>query len=129
MIVLDANVLIALLYPDDPHSNWANAICSKFESEHFLMSSLTLAECLVLPYRQSKGAEFEDFIAELDIQVESFLEQDASELALLRAETRLKTPDAVVLLTAARHQAPIITADKTLARAARERGLTAHVPD
>jgi predicted nucleic acid-binding protein len=50
---------------------------------------------------------------------------DAAGIAEVRAATRLRMPDAIVLYTAERHGAELVTTDRVLARAATERSVPA----
>ncbi len=84
--------------------------------EQLAASPLTLAEVLVGPARVGRMAQ----AALRDLGVTSIpLDKAApSELASLRADTRLRLPDCSVLLAAASVQATVATFDQRLAAAA-----------
>lgn len=128
MIVLDASFLIALLKESDPHHTWAMQLWQSNDQEDFVISALTLAETLVAPYRNNVGIEFEELLSELELDVAPLTEMDLPALAITRATTKLRMPDAVVLHTATVRTAAVFTADSTLAKATRDAGLQAHCP-
>ena len=126
MIVLDANVLIAVLTPADGHHRagldlLARAIAG---AEDLLVNPVTLAEALVFPAREGRvrAAEQAAALAELGVTEVPFPPGAASDLAMLRT-TGLKMPDCCVLLTAMDRQAALASFDDQLRRAANTHGV------
>lgn len=128
MIVADANFVIALLKPNDIHHSWASDVFEAAGGDPIGISALNLAESLVHPYASGVGVEFEEDLAELEIEVFGILPEHATDLAKLRAETGLRMPDSVALDAALRCGGRLCTADARLAKVARERGLTVFSP-
>lgn len=127
MIVFDAGVLVAHLAPTDAFRESATAFMEEFEEFDFAANVVTLAECLVRPAAFGRSAEA---IARLDqlMLIRLALPEDvAADLARVRAETRLRMPDAIVVYTAEQHGAELVTTDRTLYQAAEQRGLVAHL--
>jgi predicted nucleic acid-binding protein len=121
MLVVDANVLIALADPGHVHHGAAGAVLDR--DGELAISALTLAEVMVLP---AAAGVLDSAMAQVDALglVGYPLEvTDVPRLAGLRAETRLRMPDAVVLLLALRHGAALATFDQRLAQAARDSGV------
>jgi predicted nucleic acid-binding protein len=92
------------------------------------MSTLTYAEVLIRPLRESRVEKFESSISGLGITLATVTVDDARQLAGIRVATNLKMPDAVVLDVAEQNAGAIATTDASLARAARERGVTVYRP-
>lgn len=123
MIVADASWLIALADPGDANHDDAVALAGTIGDEDVLLHPVTLAECLV-------GAAI---IGELDVADAEFrtafqiVDVDAGaprRWAQLRATTRLRLPDAIVLDAALFHGATkILTFDRELAATARSRSI------
>lgn len=111
-IVLDASVLIAVLSQRDVHHERALAILESHARERFLAPALTLAEALVGPASRDQGAEALEALERMG--VETAPESAPLPLAGLRAETRLRMPDVVVLLLARRIRSPLATFDARL---------------
>jgi predicted nucleic acid-binding protein len=128
MNVVDANYLIALFDPADAHHAWATQLLETFGAQPVAITSLDLAEVLVRPYQQGLGAEFEEALVELEIEVLGAIAEDATELAKLRGQTGLRMPDVVALQTALRMRASLATADARLARQALALGISVHSP-
>lgn len=128
-VVVDAGVLIAVLDGSDPHSAWAQAVVPTLGPRRLLTNALTLAEAIVHSARARTGAATLGLLTDMIFSVTSLHESDALPLAELRATTRLRMPDAVVLHTALTHGAAIATTDVRLARIAREHGVAVHAPD
>ncbi|MDR1189096.1 MAG: PIN domain-containing protein [Bifidobacteriaceae bacterium] len=121
MLVVDANVLIALANPNHVHHEAAAAVLDR--DGELAIPALTLAEVMVLP---AAAGELDSAMAQVDaLGVVAYpLEvSDVRRLAALRAETRLRMPDAVVLLLTLRHGATLATFDERLARVARDLGV------
>ncbi len=117
MIVLDANVMIAVLDPQDSHFDSARRFFVAHASERLAAHRLTMAEALVLA--ANAGSEVAAAAAISALGVGRFDEpDDPIELARLRARSGLKMPDCCVLYAAIRERASIATFDVQLARAA-----------
>ncbi|MDL9979014.1 type II toxin-antitoxin system VapC family toxin [Microbacterium sp. ASV49] len=128
-IVFDAGVLIAIFDEGDAHSEWARRVYRDSTSARLLASALTVSESIVHAARDGKALAGHDSVRALDIDVVPLIEGDVVPLAELRARSRLRMPDAVVLHTAIRERAAIATTDARLARIAREHGVEACAPD
>lgn len=127
-LVLDAGVLIGHLDADDPHHMTVEALLSRHLGMRLCATALTVAECLVRPAFEGGAALAERALNRLGLERVALDGADAGALATVRAETRLRMPEAAVVHTAERLDAAIATTDRTLARAARARGLVVHVP-
>ena len=123
VIVLDANVLIAYLDGEDLHHESANELLLSVADDAFAMSTLTLAEVLVGPARIGQLELARRVIRDLELEEVAIDAGSAERLAVLRAETGLRTPDCCVLL-AAGDTGTVATFDDRLAVAARDHGLT-----
>lgn len=123
MIVLDANVLIAFLDSDDVHHARARSLVEAHVEGGFAVSVLTAAEAIVHPARAGRGAEGMAVLDRLPLMLVPFTEQDIQGVAQVRADRRIRMPDAVVLHTALASGAVLATFDATLAGAAREAGV------
>lgn len=123
VVVLDANVLIALFDSADAHHEWALQFMLDHVDAEFSLSALTWAECLVHPARSGTLDRFIELVAPLQLDIEEFTELDAVQLAQIRSDHRLRMPDAVVLHTAMRRRATIATNDAALAQAAQSAGV------
>ncbi len=122
IIVLDANVLIALLDASDAHHDWAVELLLAHADAEFSLSALTWAECLVHPARSGRLEEVIAQVSTLQLDIEEFAEVDAVQLATVRATHSLRMPDAIVLHTAMQRGAALATTDGALARAAAATG-------
>ena len=127
-IVLDANVLVAYLDRSDRHHEWALALLLERASDQFQIPALTLAEALVHPARAQQSSVVWTALTALELDVLPLRESDAIPLAELRAASRLRMPDAVVLHTTIEAAAELATCDHTLAREARSRGVRVSTP-
>lgn len=123
MIVADASWVVALRDPNDEHHSRAVAINSEVADEEALLHPVTLAECLVAPAHlgvvesASEGLRAAFVVTDVD---------DGAPLrwAMLRAETGLRLPDAIVLDTALELNArAIATFDHRLAASAAQHGI------
>lgn len=121
MIVLDASILIAHLAVADVLQDAAFEILDT--EEDLLVHPLTIAEALVYP--ASVGTEVVDRarIDSLGVDVHRYGDDEPLRLARLRVSTRLKLPDCCVLAAADDNDATLATFDRSLADAARERGI------
>ncbi|HHX86179.1 MAG TPA: type II toxin-antitoxin system VapC family toxin [Actinomycetales bacterium] len=122
MIVADASVIIAALSPSEPAHAWALALLR--DAQRVVVHPITCAEVLVGPARRSA-----DLAASLDADLCDLAVDHGSvavppyELALVRAESGLRMPDACVLATAESLDLPLATLDQRLADASRARGV------
>ena len=117
MIVLDANVMIAVLDPQDSHFGAARRFFVAHASERLAAHRLTMAEALVLAAHG--GSELAAAVAISALGVARFDEpDDPLELARLRASSGLRMPDCCVLYAAIRERAKLATFDVRLAKAA-----------
>lgn len=123
MIVADASWVVALRDPSDRHHRRAVAVNQEVAQESGLLHPVTLSECLVAPARMGAADEAYALLrAAFDIDD---VEVDAPlRWAKLRAETRLRLPDVIVLDTAMnRHARAIATFDEQLEACASDHGL------
>jgi predicted nucleic acid-binding protein len=124
VIVLDAGVLIGFLDTEDAHHDRALDLLERQIDEDFFVSSLTLAEVLVVPARQGRLEEVRQAMEDLDVRELPFPADTAVKLAQLRASTNLKMPDCCVLLAAEEATgARLASFDDRLLDAARSRRL------
>lgn len=124
MIVLDANVLIALLDDEDVHHGRAMGVLTELADRPLAASAITVAEVLVEPVRTGRlipaQTALEGLVTELALTPGS-----AARLAALRVTTQLRLPDCAVLLAAADVDAEaIVTFDDRLRQAAGEIGVS-----
>jgi predicted nucleic acid-binding protein len=127
MIVFDAGSLIAHTNPDDAFHGAAREFMEEHEELEFAANALTMAECLVHPAAVGKGNLALGVYERLKLLSFEITLGDALGIADLRGATRLRMPDAVVLYTAERHGAELVTTDRSVARAAESRGVTAYL--
>jgi predicted nucleic acid-binding protein len=118
LIVADASVLIGWLDERDPHH--AAAIDVLASVDRFVVHPLTLAEVLVHPARSGREGEVLARLESVGMVVSSRA-LDPVVLAQLRATTKLKMPDCVVLACSRDHGLSVATFDEAL-RAATETG-------
>jgi predicted nucleic acid-binding protein len=128
LVVLDASALIALASDTDPNHNWALEIFRDTAAFGIQMTALTQAEVLVHPARAGKLEKFLKLIGALGLEITPIEETDSRQIAKIRAETSLKMPDAVVLSQAIKVAGSIATADKQLAKVAKDNGLGVFSP-
>ncbi|MGB3731033.1 type II toxin-antitoxin system VapC family toxin [Microbacterium sp.] len=121
MIVLDANVLISYWGRPDSHTDATYSILDT--EDELLIHPITLAETLVAPVREGREDDALSAYARLGVERHDPTLDEPVRVARLRAETRLKLPEAYVLAAAIEMQAALATFDKRLADAARERGV------
>ena len=124
MIVADANVVIAAADPGHVHHSEAQDIVRAYGRRSIVLHSLTLAEVLVGPARAGAQAEVRARLERAGFTSSLGGDPDPEALALVRATTSLKMPDACVLATAEQLGASIATFDRRVAREARARGTT-----
>ena len=115
LVLLDSSVLIGLINPNDKHHV---RIMENFEvSSVYAISALTLTE--VLPHAVARGVADEAqsrFAANLH-QIVDVSQEIAVVAAHVRANTGLRTPDAIISATASTIKATLWTCDAALAKA------------
>ena len=124
MITLDASCLIALLEAGDPHHETATSILRAFETDQVQIHTINLAEVLTGGVRGGQGAEMMAAIEAIDVTTAPGVPNEALRLAEIRHTTGLKLPDCCALLTAKANGFTLVTFDITLAKAARQQGVT-----
>lgn len=120
MIVLDANILIALLDANDIHHPQVVELLDHHADESYAASALTIAEALVYPAKGAREQHAARALDDVGLVVLPLGADDAQPLARIRAEYRVRMPDAVVLHTAIRNRGGLATFDRTLRKVARE---------
>jgi predicted nucleic acid-binding protein len=123
VIVLDASVLIAYFDGEDDHHAAAEQLLAQAVDDDLAVSSLTLAEVLVVPVRDGRLDQVRAALRDLEVQELRFPADTAVRLAQLRARTGLKMPDCCVLLAAEDAAASVASFDERLAQAAEDRSL------
>jgi predicted nucleic acid-binding protein len=124
VIILDASVLIGHFEPADLHHATATALLKAQMTDTFAASVVTLAEVYVGAFRAGQADRLDALLTQLAIRSLELPADAADRLGELRATTGLKMPDCCVLYTAVRHNAAIATCDDTLAKRAKNIGLT-----
>lgn len=117
MIVADASALIAFLDADDEHHE--RAISAFIDVDQFFVHPITLAEVLVHPARHGQATGVMARLAAIGMAM-SPAPLDPLALAGLRASSRLKMPDCIVVVTARYHGLPLLTFDDRIRRAVAE---------
>ena len=126
MIVLDAGVLIAANDPRDTHHPDASAFIDAHADSGLAAAGVTLAETLVHAVPVGLLSEVLEDYEILGIQPLDVPGTAAGTIARIRAETRLRMPDALVVYVCEREQAELVTTDRALAKAAIARGIPVH---
>lgn len=129
MIVLDAGVLIAANDPTDAHHRAAQAFLEEYADRGLAAAGITLAETLVHAVSADVADEVLDDYEILGIEPLDVPGRSAGTIARVRAETRLRMPDALVIYVCEREAAAVATTDRALARAAAARGIVVHELD
>ena len=114
LVLLDSSVLIALINPIDKHHN---VVMQNFEAASlYAISALTLTE--VLPHAAAKGSMQEVYakFAQKLHQIVEVSQEIALSAAFVRAQTGLRTPDAIISATATAAKATLWTCDARLAK-------------
>ncbi|MCB7135381.1 type II toxin-antitoxin system VapC family toxin [Cellulosimicrobium marinum] len=124
VIVADANVVIAASNPSDVHHAGAVAVVLEHGRDGIVLHSLTMAEVLVAPARTGAHEQVRARLGAAGFRLSPEGEPSPEALALVRAGTSLKMPDACVLATAEHLSVGLATFDARLARDARARGVT-----
>ena len=128
VIAVDAGALIALVDGSDSHHRWAVDFFIQSTGAELAVSALTMAEIMVHPAKKGTADQFAKRLAGLQMKVIPVDGEDSSALARLRAESRLRMPDAVVLHTALTLSQALATTDMDLAHQAEVRGLQVYHP-
>ncbi len=123
MIALDASVLVAHLDSSDGHHAAARDLLVAAVHESLWASPVTLAEVLVGPTRAGAADRALRSLTILGVQAVPWPDDLPLRLARVRVQTRLRLPDACVVLAAEQVGASLATLDQRLADAARSRGL------
>lgn len=114
LIVVDASVVIAFRDETDPHHAATDAALNAArDKDHLVLPASAFAESIVRPL--ASGAPEEQVIADLlrVFRVEPLTQAVALAAAKLRASTRLRLPDALVVATGVVLDAErILTCDK-----------------
>lgn len=126
MIVLDAGVLIAVEQPDDAHHAAALRFLEANADERFVAGGVSLAESLVHAVNTGDAEDLLEDYELLGIEPLDVWGGSAGAVARIRAETRLRMPDALVIYACEREQAELVTTDAALAQAAAARGIRVH---
>lgn len=124
MITLDASVVIAHLYPHDPHHRIATEYLRAIAADGFVIHSVNLAEVLVGGVRAGRGQEMLTDLEAIGIRVAQQLDGEPLRLANLRAESGLKLPACCALDTALTTASALATFDEGLVKAARRYHVT-----
>jgi predicted nucleic acid-binding protein len=127
VIVFDAGVLIAYLTADDLFHDAARDFMEEYEEFEFAANVFTVAETLVRPIRSNDEGVARGTLESIGLRILGLEPREAAELADIRVTSGLKMPDAVVVHSALQHAAQLVTTDRTVARAAADRGLEAHL--
>jgi predicted nucleic acid-binding protein len=122
VIVVDANVLIALLDREDAHHRAAVELLERHVAERMVAHPLSIAEALVRPATRDRLAQAAGALDAMGIERVAEAD-DPRHLAALRAGARLTMPDCCALLVAVRDRTALATFDRRLAAAAAERGV------
>lgn len=126
MIMVDAGVLIAAGDPRDIHHDRATAFLDEHGEDGFCAPGITIAESLV---RSVSSDGLDDLLEDYEIIGITALDlpgEAAAPIARIRAETKLRMPDALVLYSCERERVELVTTDLTLARVAIARGVRVH---
>jgi predicted nucleic acid-binding protein len=123
--VLDADVLIAHLNPDDAqHSRAVDRLERAAAQGPLAASALTVAEVLVHPASGGLSEQAYAALKAMDLTVLEIPADAAVQLASLRARTGRRMPDCCVLLAAARTGGPVLTFDEKLRGSAADLGIS-----
>lgn len=128
-LILDASALIALYNDKDKHHDWALEMFIQTIDFELTMPVLTFAEALVHPQRHGKKKQFQTGVKGLGIEVKPVLAESAEQIAELRASTKLRMPDVLVLNDAINTQGAVATTDDLLAKTAASFSLAVYSPN
>lgn len=119
MIVLDANVLIALLDRRDALHARAFELVEDHAWDTLCTSTVTFAEALVRPSRLGLASAHETYLRSIGVRVVPLTHRAAHGIAALRARERVGVPDAIAVITAQQVDGMLTTFDRRLSRLAR----------
>lgn len=123
MIVLDANVLIALLDRRDALHIRASELVEDHAWDTFCTSAVTFAETLVRPSRLGLASAHEAYLRSVGIRVVPVSRAVARGVADLRAHERVGVPDATAVVTTRHAEGTLATFDRRLGKLARKHGV------
>lgn len=126
--VLDAGVVVALLDADDAHHEWSVRVLRALGPGRLKIPVLTLAEAIVHPAMAGRGESALTAVRRLEVDVIALTGADVLSLAQLRAASKLRMPEAVVLHAATHASTAIATTDRRLAGVAVAAGLPLYAP-
>ena len=127
-IVLDAGVVIGLFNDRDAHHKWAINFMIQTTAEKLHISAVNYAEIIVTPLRLNKEVAFLRGIDGLGLEVDSVNSDDVMQLSNLRIETGLRMTDICPIQLAIKHNCPLATTDKAVAKAAKALGIEVFKP-
>jgi predicted nucleic acid-binding protein len=127
-VILDSSALIALYSSRDKHHGWAMKMFMETMEFQLAMPVLTYAEALIHPMRAGKKKEFQAGIRGLGIEISSIPHESVDQIAELRASTKLRMPDVVVLSEAMNTSSAIATTDHLLSKTASSFSLPVYSP-
>lgn len=122
-MAIDASALIALMDRGDAHHRQAVRLVAGALGERLVAHAVTLAEALVGPTRQGKGAAAREALSALGVEVVGCDDGTPGRLAEFRATTGLPMPDCCALEAAAVSGARLATFDTGLSKAAAGLGI------
>jgi predicted nucleic acid-binding protein len=101
LVALDASVVIAFLSPKDAHHEAAVSALREHEDDELVLPAVAYAEVLVGPYARGSDAVevVRGFVADMRISIEPVSDAIAERAAELRAQAKIRMPDALVLAT------------------------------
>ena len=116
-ILLDSNVVIAFLETENENHEISTAVLLNSENDYFL-ASLSIAECLIIAFRQGYEFAIEALlkIKQLVVSVFSISEEIAFSAARIGAELNVALADSIIMATAESYGIVLWTFDKRLAR-------------
>lgn len=118
-VVLDADVAIGFLDPADAHHRRAVSTLRELDRSALVMPASAYSEILVRPLATGASGLVEEFVDGLGIDIAPLDRAVARIAAELREEHRsLRLPDAMVLATARRREARLISFDDRLSQLA-----------
>lgn len=124
-VVVDSNVLIAFLDPNDAQHPVARERLTPWLAipHDMLLPASVYGEILVAPIRIGRTGEIERFLQESRAQIMELTREIARQAAQLRADSpSLRLPDALVAATAVHYRAVLLTLDLRLQKMWENRG-------
>jgi predicted nucleic acid-binding protein len=115
-VILDSSVLVAMYYEGDKHYETIAKQLAQ-ESNHYLISTVSLSETLTHAYRRGTGDSMKAQILNEVDEVVDVSVAVATEAARIRSIKTLRLPDAMISATATLHKATLWTFDVGLAKA------------